>query len=264
MSNASILESYDVLARQEAVFGDSEKSEHTNKDAARSMALAAASMQALFAEQRCSLTAPESSERILATGIKYLLSNISAFRDHLKILDDLTKAELTETKILRSYLDDERSGKKVKKRGSFMTGMSSKQQSSEEIIEAQKKILETKSAQKNLFISAISFSEVDRFNVERTRFWSQIISFHSAAERALARERENLWADCLRMTGIPAQAALEKAMTVSPLLTSLLPEPHFGPGVETTNPMGGGRPLGDESVANKKEEGENFLNGSMS
>lgn len=262
LSNAKFLECYDELAKQEAVFGDSTKAEHTNKDAARAMALAAASMQALSAEQRCSLTAPESSERILATGIKFLLGNISAFRDHLKILDELTKMELTETKILNAYLDDERNGKKVKKRGSFMTGMSSKQQSSEEIIEEQKKTLEDKSAQKNFFISAISFSEVDRFNADRTRFWSQIVAFHSSAERALAKERESLWAECLRTTGLPAQSALQQAMTISPLLTSLIPEQRFGPSVETTNPMGGGPPV-DGGITNNKVEDEDFLDGAV-
>ncbi len=171
LSVGRLLESFQTSAELEVSFGDSTKMEFKNKDSTRATAVSAAVVKAFEMEHKVAVTAPLNVELIVSTGMKYQALQVAAFREHLKQAAELTKLETAETKTLNVYLDAERNGKPVKKAGSFM---SSKKKDPQEIIQEQKDILEKRSQVKNMFVSALEFSEIDRFNVERTRFASEV------------------------------------------------------------------------------------------
>ena len=202
MSSGKVAATLAASARNEAEFCDKSKFEFTNKDGELGSLTAQGHAAAFEGLHHGDLAQPDNFEYILRAGARFACNQVAAFRDFLKIREAQNAEVMKTTAQLDKHLEDQRNGKSVKAGGFFGSMGMSSGKSADEVIAACQADLDTKTQILNFMTSALEFSEIDRFNADRSRFNRQLLATVGASQVVLALEQQRVWGAAVASSGL--------------------------------------------------------------
>eukprot|EP00617_Octactis_speculum_P022805 CAMPEP_0185763158 /NCGR_PEP_ID=MMETSP1174-20130828/22119_1 /TAXON_ID=35687 /ORGANISM="Dictyocha speculum, Strain CCMP1381" /LENGTH=332 /DNA_ID=CAMNT_0028445161 /DNA_START=69 /DNA_END=1067 /DNA_ORIENTATION=- len=208
-----------VMAKHEKEYGDGTTCENPNKDGRNALSTYNSINVVYDALHTAALAQPSNIEYLLRICIKYQLNQIDAFRKYLKLWEDQNNEVLKQTKKLDGFLTAKMEGREVKRQS--MTWGSSSKESSDEIIAKEQVKLEELTEILDYRTSALEFSEVDRFNFNRTAYLKRTMALLGASQTQLAHEHTRMWSKCVDQMQYPMHLAVERMEVVVPMMATL-------------------------------------------